>query len=345
MAAGLLVLPFAGQPDEVLAVIGPYWLCLSASMLAFTHAMVVKNLLDAAGRPWLSVAVTVLPALLNVFFNWLLIYGHWGFPRLGLTGAGIASLAAQAIGAVVGWVVVRHLPSLRAWWGPRRFERAELARQWNEGRPMTVQLFLEGAAVAVAGVLIGLFGAVALAGNQIALSVGSTLYMLPLGVAGAVTIRIAQVIGAEQWPRVGAIGQAGLLVVTGWMGGFALLFLFAGAWIGGLFVDDPAVIAAAAAIFFVFGFTQLMDGEPRGAARHARQRLPDPRLAGGLLADRLAVVGPVRLRVRPGRARCLGGLRRGARLGGRGAGLALRAAQSGEGPTGDRRRRGLSRAP
>lgn len=260
MAAGLFALPYAGQPDEVLAVIGPYWLCLSASMLAFTHAMVVKNLLDAAGRPWLSVAVTVLPALLNVFFNWLLIYGHWGFPRLGLTGAGIASLAAQVIGAAVGWVVVRHLPSLRVWWGPRRFERAELARQWNEGRPMTVQLFLEGAAMAVAGVLIGLFGAVALAGNQIALSVGSTLYMLPLGVAGAVTIRIAQVIGAGQWPRVAAIGQAGLLVVTGWMGGFALLFLFAGAWIGGLFVDDPAVIAAAAAIFFVFGFTQLMDG-------------------------------------------------------------------------------------
>ncbi|MFN9966408.1 MAG: MATE family efflux transporter [Lysobacteraceae bacterium] len=260
MAAGLFVLPYAGQPDEVLAVIGPYWLCLSASMLAFTHAMVVKNLLDAAGRPWLSVAVTVLPALLNVFFNWLLIYGHWGFPRLGLTGAGIASLAAQAIGAAVGWVVVRHLASLREWWGPRRFERAELSRQWNEGRPMTVQLFLEGAAVAVAGVLIGLYGAVALAGNHIALSVGSTLYMLPLGVAGAVTIRIAQVIGAGEWPRVAAIGQAGLIVVTGWMGGFALMFLFAGAWIGGWFVDDPAVIAAAAAIFFVFGFTQLMDG-------------------------------------------------------------------------------------
>jgi MATE family multidrug resistance protein len=260
MAAGLLLLPYLGQPPEVLAVIGPYWLCLSALMLPFTLAMVAKNLLDAAGRPWLSVALTVLPALLNVLFNWVLIYGHWGFPRLGLTGAGIASLAAQAIGTAVAWGVVRHLPSLRAWWGPRRFERVELARQWNEGRPMTVQLFLEGAAMAVAGVLIGLFGAVALAGNQIALSVGSTLYMLPLGVAGAVTIRIAQVIGAGQWPRVAAIGQAGLLVVTGWMGGFALLFLFAGAWIGGLFVDDPAVIAAAAAIFFVFGFTQLMDG-------------------------------------------------------------------------------------
>lgn len=260
MAAGLLVLPHVGQPPEVVAIITPYWLCLSALMLPFTLAMVAKNLLDAAGRPWLSVALTVLPALLNVLFNWLLIHGNAGFPALGLTGAGIASLAAQGIGTAVAWAVLRHLPALRAWWGPRRFERAELSRQWNEGRPMTVQYFLEGAAVAVAGVLVGLFGAVALAGNQIALSVGSTLYMLPLGVAGAVTIRIAQVIGAGEWPRVAAIGQAGLLVVTGWMGGFALLFLFAGAWIGGLFVDDPAVIAAAAGIFFVFGFTQLMDG-------------------------------------------------------------------------------------
>lgn len=260
MAAGLLVLPHVGQPPEVVAIITPYWLCLSALMLPFTLAMVAKNLLDAAGRPWLSVALTVLPALLNVFFNWLLIHGNAGFPALGLTGAGIASLAAQGIGTAVAWAVLRHLPALRAWWGPRRFERAELSRQWNEGRPMTVQYFLEGAAVAVAGVLVGLFGAVALAGNQIALSVGSTLYMLPLGVAGAVSIRIAQVIGAGEWPRVAAIGEAGLLVVTGWMGGFALLFLFAGAWIGGLFVDDPAVIAAAAGIFFVFGFTQLMDG-------------------------------------------------------------------------------------
>lgn len=260
MAAVLPLLPYLGQPPEVLAVIAPYWLCLSASMLAFTHAMVVKNLLDAAGRPWLSVLVTLVPVLLNIFFNWLLIYGNGGFPRLGLTGAGIASLAAQVIGATVGWLVIRYLPSLRGWWGPRRFERAEMGRQWNEGRPMTVQLFLEGAAVAVAGVLVGLFGAVALAGNQIALSVGSTLYMLPLGVAAAVTIRIAQVIGAGEWRRVAAIGHAGLLVVSGWMGGFALLFLLAGAWIGDLFVDDPAVIAAAAGIFFVFGFTQLMDG-------------------------------------------------------------------------------------
>ena len=260
MAAVLLVLPHLGQPPEVVAVMGPYWLCLSALMLPFTLSMVVKNLLDAAGRPWLSVALTVIPALLNIVFNWLLIYGNWGFPALGLTGAGIASLSAQSIGCAFAWMVLRHLPLLSAWWGPRVYEREELGRQWDEGRPMSVQYFLEGAAVAVAGVLIGLFGAVALAGNQIAMSVGGTLYMLPLGVAAAVSIRIAQVIGSDEWPRAAAIGQAGLAVVTTWMGAFALLFVIAGAWIGGLFVEDPAVIAAAAGIFLVFGLVQLMDG-------------------------------------------------------------------------------------
>ncbi len=260
MAACLWLLPILGQPPEVVAVVGPYWLALSASMLAFTHSMVVKNLLDAAGRPWLSVVIILVPSLLNVWFNWLLIHGNWGFPALGLTGAGIASLAAQSLGAAAGWAVLRWLPSLRLWWAQPRFERAELARQWKEGRPMALQLLLEGAAVAAAGILVGYFGAIALAGNQIALSVGGTLYMLPLGVAAAVTIRIAQVIGAGEWSRTSSIGLAGLLVVTSWMGAFALLFLFAGGWIAGLFVDDAMVVAAAAGIFFVFGFTQLMDG-------------------------------------------------------------------------------------
>jgi len=110
------------------------------------------------------------------------------------------------------------------------------------------------------GLLIGQFGAVALAGHQIAQAVGNTLYMLPLGMAAAVGIRVAQVIGAGEGGRVAAIGQAGLWVVSVWMGAFALLFFFAGEWIASRFIDDPAVIAAAAGIFFVFGFTQLMDG-------------------------------------------------------------------------------------
>lgn len=260
MVAALLLLPLLGQPPEVLAILTPYWLCLSALLLPYALGLVARNLLDAAGWPWVAVLLALVPVLLNIAFNWVLIHGNLGFPALGLTGAGIASLLAQAIGAGLLWGFVRFAPALRGWWAPRRPDPTELRRQWREGLPMALQYALEGGALAMIGLLIGQFGAVALAGHQIAQAVGNTLYMLPLGMAAAVGIRVAQVIGAGEGGRVAAIGQAGLLVVSVWMGAFALLFLFAGEWIAGRFIDDPAVIAAAAGIFFVFGFTQLMDG-------------------------------------------------------------------------------------
>ncbi len=260
MAAVLPLLPYIGQPDDVLAVMGPYWLCLSASMAPFTVTMAAKNLLDATERPWTSVALTTVPVGINVFLNWVLIYGKLGAPALGLTGAGIASLVAQTVGAIVICAWARHAPATRAWWGTPRWERAEFGRLWREALPMTTQYFLEGASVAVAGVLIGLFGTVALAGNQVAMSVGATLYMLPMGMAGAVSIRVAQAVGAREHRRIAPIGFAGLGVVTVWMGAIALLFLTSGATIAGWFVDDAAVITAAASIFFVYGLMQLADG-------------------------------------------------------------------------------------
>jgi multidrug resistance protein, MATE family len=244
----------------VLAVMGPYWLCLSASMAPFTVTMAAKNLLDATERPWTSVALTTVPVGINVFLNWVLIYGNLGAPALGLTGAGIASLVAQTVGAIVICAWARYAPATRAWWGTPRWERAEFGRLWREALPMTTQYFLEGASVAVAGVLIGLFGTVALAGNQVAMSVGATLYMLPMGMAGAVSIRVAQAVGAREHRRIAPIGFAGLGVVTVWMGAIALLFLTSGATIAGWFVDDAAVITAAASIFFVYGLMQLADG-------------------------------------------------------------------------------------
>ncbi len=260
MAALLPLLPYIGQPDDVLAVMGPYWLCLSASMAPFTVTMAAKNLLDATERPWTSVALTTVPVAINVFLNWVLIYGNLGAPALGLTGAGIASLVAQTAGAIVICAWARLATATRAWWGEPRWRRAEFRRLWREALPMTTQYFLEGASVAVAGVLIGLFGTVALAGNQVAMSVGATLYMLPMGMAGAVSIRVAQAVGAGEHRRIAPIGFAGLGVVTLWMGAIALLFLTSGATIAGWFVDDTAVIAAAASIFFVYGVMQLADG-------------------------------------------------------------------------------------
>jgi MATE family multidrug resistance protein len=260
MAAGLPLLPALGQPAEVVAAIGPYWLWMSAALVPYTLALAGKNLLDASDRAWTGVLLTLAPVALNVGLNWVLIYGHLGFPAMGLEGAGLASFLAQSAGAALMWLWLRRARALRAWWAPAPVTRADLRQQAREGWPMTLQYLAEGGAVAAAGLMVGTFGAVALAANQIAISVGSTIYMLPLGLSAAVTFRIAQAVGAGETARAPAIAAAGLGVVTVWMGGFAILFLTAGEAIAALFTPDPAVVAAAGAIFAIWGLMQLVDG-------------------------------------------------------------------------------------
>jgi multidrug resistance protein, MATE family len=260
MAAGLLVLPWLSQPPEVLEVIGPYWLFMSAMLVPYTVTMAAKQILDATGRAWMGVALTVIPILLNIFLNWVFISGHLGAPALGLTGAGLASFLAQLVGALMILSYVRYTPSVHEWWSQPKWQGKNFREQLREGLPMSAGYFAEGGAVAVVGVMIGVVGTIALAGNQIALSVSVVLYMLPLGMSAAVTIRVSQVMGAGEKHRIAAIGYAGLMIVSVWLSCFALLFMFAGERISRLFVDDASVIAAATAIFFVFGVTQLMDG-------------------------------------------------------------------------------------
>jgi MATE family multidrug resistance protein len=101
---------------------------------------------------------------------------------------------------------------------------------------------------------------VALAGNQVAMSVGGLLYMVPLGIAGAVAIRVAQERGAGNLQALRPIVWAALSMGTIWLAGAALLLGLHGRTVAGWITAEPEVIAIAAAIFFVFAFSQVMDG-------------------------------------------------------------------------------------
>ena len=118
---------------------------------------------------------------------------------------------------------------------------------------------VETASVSVATLMIGAFGTVALAGNQVAQSVGGVLYMLPLGVAGAVAIRVAQERGAQNMGALRPIALAAVVVAGLWLVTAALVLALQGAAIARLVTDDPEVAAVAAAIFLVFAPMQISD--------------------------------------------------------------------------------------
>jgi len=260
MGASFLLLPWLGQPPEVIAAVPGYWAAISLFMIPFALLTVFKASFEAIDRPWLGTGFAFIAVAVNVPLNYALIWGAGPLPELGLLGAGIASVLAESFALALAWAFWRGAPSMRRLRLRRALTLSEIGASLREGAPLGALYVAETGAMAVAVAMIGTFGTVALAANQVASSIGALLYMLPLGVAGAVAIRVAQEQGAGNRAALRPIAWAALAVVTLWqVAGAAALILGAGA-IAGLVTTDPAVIAAAAAILLVFAPTQIADG-------------------------------------------------------------------------------------
>lgn len=255
-----LLLPYLGQPEEVLAIMFPYWVAISFVMLPYSILTAFKTTFEAIDRPWLGTSFAFLAVLINIPLNYSLIWGVGPLPQLGLTGAGIASLAAEGLALLAAWFFWKYAKSTRKIRLRAKISRVEIALVAREGAPLGLMYVAETGAMAVATLMIGTFGAVALAGNQVAMSVGGLLYMLPLGISGAVAIRIAQERGAGHADALRPITWAAMGLAMAWLSTAAIILAFYGRNIAGLITSDLEVIKIAATIFVVFAFSQVMDG-------------------------------------------------------------------------------------
>ncbi len=260
MAAIWPLLALMGQPPEVLAAMPVYYGCIALYMIPFAVLTAFKSAFEAVGRPWLGTGLAFLGVVINVPLNYLLIWGADPLPPLGLAGAGIASALAETIALAVAWGFWARARSMRRLRLRRDLSVADMRATAVEGAPLGLMYLAETGAVAVATLVIGTFGTVALAGNQVAFAIGGVLYMVPLGVAGAVAIRVAQERGAGNDAALRPVVFAALALVTVWLVGSALLLAFGGRWLAGLVTDDAAVAAAAATMMLVFALMQVFDG-------------------------------------------------------------------------------------
>lgn len=260
MVATWPLLPWWGQPSEVLDIMLPYWLATAASMLPFALLAVFKATLEAVDRPWLGTGFAMLAVVAKLPLNQALIWGIGPVPMLGLTGAGVASLLAETLALAAAWLYWQRARSMRRLRLRSVVSGRAMASLAREGAPLGLMYVAETGAVAVATLVIGTFGAVALAGNQVAMSVGGLLYMVPLGVAGAVAIRVAQERGARNHAALRPIAWAALSLATVWLALAAAVLGLHGQAIARSITQQPEVVAVAATLFFVFACSQVMDG-------------------------------------------------------------------------------------
>ncbi|MEM1301477.1 MAG: MATE family efflux transporter [Pseudomonadota bacterium] len=260
MFAMLPVLPLLGQPADVIAIVPGYWMAMGVYFIPFALFYMLKSLFDAADRPWIGVILAFGAVFLNIPANYLLIHGIGSWEGFGLLGAGLASLLSETASLIAGLIIWRKSAAFADARAQTAQSWAEIKTQLREGATIAMGYVGEGGAFALVGFMMGWFSAAALAAHQIVNAVGGVLYMVPLGVAIAVSIIIGQAIGAGETRRLITIGRAAMVFIIGWMTLVTMFILLARGPITRGLSDDPAVISLAISLFFIAALMQIADG-------------------------------------------------------------------------------------
>lgn len=258
--------PFIGRVGLQPAVVPhavPFFTALIWGVPAFLGFVCLRRYLQGLGhvRPILWALVSA--NLLNVVVDYTLIFGHFGFPRLGAMGAGYATSFARTYLFLFLLVAILRVERRAGRHGnaeERRFDPALVRRIILVGLPAAAMVVFEVGVFAVATQLIGRIDAVSLAAHQVALTLASVTFMVPLGISAAGGVRVGQAVGRGDAQGVANAGWTAFLLGAGFMCLSGTLFAVAGRWLTGLFSPDPAVIVMGATLLQVAAMFQLFDG-------------------------------------------------------------------------------------
>jgi MATE family multidrug resistance protein len=219
--------------------------------------------LEGIRRPVPAMFVMIAANLLNVLLNWLLIFGHGGFPAMGAEGAAISTatvrlgMAAMLL-AYVWWMPDRHRYAVRG--TPGRHWWRDGAQQRRYGYATGTSYVIEESALSSISFLAGMLGALPLAAYTIQSVAFAFVYMAGLGFGSATGVRVGIAHGAGDFGNRAMAGWIGLGLVTAMLGGAGLLFLLQPDWVTAVFTNDPALVVAAAPLIAISALGVMTDG-------------------------------------------------------------------------------------
>ncbi len=201
--------------------------------------------------------------LVNAGVNWLLIYGHLGFPAMGVEGAGWATCLSRIYMAAVLLASILYYDRRRKTGLSRTPLRPDLARMRSLvalGLPAATQIALEISVFALATALVARLDPVSLAAHQIAMNTISLTFMVPLGISSAAAVRVGQALGRRDPAAAGLSGWTALSLGAAFMSCAATVLLLAPDYVVKIFTPDAAVMRTGVSLLYVAAFFQIFDG-------------------------------------------------------------------------------------
>ncbi|MDE4191186.1 MATE family efflux transporter [Phaeobacter gallaeciensis] len=276
LAYGVLAMPvlwyseplllMLGQKPGVAADASAYLRIAGWGLFPALLVMVLKSYLAALERTQVVLWVTVLAALVNAVVNYALIFGHWGAPELGITGAAIASVLTQLVSLVA--VLAYALKALAEHELMRNFHRPDwemLREVFRLGVPIGLTNLSEISLFTASAMMMGWLGTATLAAHGIAITLSGLTFMVHLGLSNAATIRSGNAYGRRDWPHMARGAKVVIALSLAMSVATIILFLTAPDPLISLFLgsedpDKPQILLIGAGLLAAAALFQLMDG-------------------------------------------------------------------------------------
>ncbi len=251
------------QDEEVARLAVPFLELMGWSVIPMLLFMALKQFTDGLEYTRTAMVISVIALPVNLFLNWLLIFGNWGFPRLELSGAGWGTLITRTLmfltlGAVILWhpLFRRYIIVRKNQWKLRLKTIRELL---YIGVPSSLQIGMEGGAFAVSGIIIGTIGATEQAAHQIALSCAAFTFMVSVGLAQGSSIRVSNAFGRKNRIKIMTIGKSTLITALIYGSICAIIFILFRNLLPLAFNNNSDVIKTAALLLIFAAIFQISD--------------------------------------------------------------------------------------
>jgi len=260
------------QPPEVVTLAMPYLTLVAFSLVPLVMFQAFKQFSEGLSQTKYPMWATIIANVVNIVLNYLLIFGSFGFPKLGIVGAAIGTLIARIIMVVFIWILLKGKEKFHDYvtgFNFRNIEKKVMNKIVGLGFPSAMQMFFEVAIFTVAIWMSGVLGKNHQAANQIALNLASMTFMVGMGLSVAAMIRVGNQKGSGNFKELRRIAFSIFFLTLLLEIAFAILFLLGRHWFPSLYLDEnnisqmadnSEVIALTAQLLLVAAVFQISDG-------------------------------------------------------------------------------------
>lgn len=205
-----------GQPKELIPIIRPYYIILLISIVFVMLFNGFKQFADGITDTNVSMWILIGGNALNIFGNYILIYGKFGAPEMGLVGAGLSTLISRIVMVIVFAIVffkAKKYHCYREGFKESTINKREFIRLNRFGWPIALQMGMETASFSLSTIMVGWIGTMALAAHQIMLTVSQLCFMIYYGMGAAVAIRVSNFKGQNDIDSVKHTSSAGFHII------------------------------------------------------------------------------------------------------------------------------------